>query len=439
MTRSVKAALSIYFVFLFCFIFWGNQSHFLTSWSCYTGLFIAYAYLVHNRQYCSVEKWETYALAAAIIPFLTLPQLSPDFYRFLWDGELTSRGIHPYAFTPNEIMEQSTIKKDAVFNKLYENITLLSRQHYSPYPTVSQIYYVVATLFTDNIILATTILRMLVLGTLIVGVRYLKKLLALFALPSHNVMIVILNPLIIIEVVGNLHFEGVVACSVITGIYFMLQKKHLVGSLFWSLAIAIKLTPLLLLPLFWRYFGARRSLLYYGYITLFSIAILLAFLWPPYVANFLRSITLYFNNFEFNGSIFEVIQWIVERFKSESSVTIAGPITSVIAFIAILGIALIKRPRNKAHWLSKMEWSYLVFLLLGTTVHPWYIILPLCFTVFTKNKFTWFWSYLIFLSYGFYAFPASSTGSVLIFIEYGVLLLILVNAQLSRPLLKSLP
>ncbi len=433
MTRYVKAALSIYFVSLFCFIFWGNQNNFLTSWGCYSGLFIAYAYLVHNRQYCSVEKWEIYAFVAAIIPFLTLPQLSPDFYRFLWDGELTNRGIHPYAFTPNEIMENSAIKKDALISELYENITLLSRQHYSPYPTVSQLYYVAATFFTDNIILATTVLRMLILGTLIIGVRYLKKLLALFSLPSHNLVIVLLNPLIIIEVIGNLHFEGIVACSIIIGVYYMLQKKHLMGSLFWSMAIAIKLTPLLLLPLFWRYLGARRSLLNYAYIVIFSTAILLIFLWPPYVANFLRSITLYFNNFEFNGSVFEVIQWTVEFFQTESSVTIAGPITSILAFITILTIAFIKRPRNATHWLSKMEWSYLIFLLLGTTVHPWYIVLPLCFTVFTKNKLTWYWSYLIFLSYGFYAFPASSTGSLLIFIEYGALLFIFIRSQLSKP------
>lgn len=439
MARYISVALSIYFVSLFCFTLAGDQNYFLTSWGFYTGTFIAYGVLVYHRKHYDLHQWEIIAFIAAIIPFLSLPQLSPDFYRFLWDGELTNRGIHPYAFTPNEIMEMSSIQKDAILKELYKNITPLSRQHYSPYPTISQLYYAAATLFTDNIILATTILRALVLGTLMVGARYLKKLLTHLDLPQQNIMIVLLNPLLLIEVVGNLHFEGLVACAIIIGTYLMLQNKHFTGSLFWSFAIGIKLFPLLLLPLFWRYFGARRSLLYYFYITVLSAAVLLLFLWSPYWSNVLNSITLYFNNFEFNGSLFEVAQWMVEYFQTEDSVKIAGPITSVLAFFSILAIAFIKKARNARHWLSKMEWAYLVFLFLGTTVHPWYIILPLCFTAITQNRLTWYWSYFIFLSYGFYAFPEDSTGVWLIAIEYVLLLFLFIYSQFSKPVSPQLP
>jgi len=60
--------------------------------------------------------------------------------------------------------------------------------------------------------------------------------------------------------------------------------------------------------------------------------------------------------------------------------------------------------------------------LLATTVHPWYLILPLGLAVFSVNIGLLVWSFLIMLSYGFYAFGGSQIGFAFIGIEYGIVI-----------------
>jgi len=33
------------------------------------------------------------------------PQLSPDFYRYLWDGNIMLMGFNPYAHSPNTLFD----------------------------------------------------------------------------------------------------------------------------------------------------------------------------------------------------------------------------------------------------------------------------------------------------------------------------------------------
>ena len=56
------------------------------------------------------EKWNFRFLVAAGVLFrlvflLAIPNLSQDFYRFLWDGSLMAEGFNPYLLTPDQWME----------------------------------------------------------------------------------------------------------------------------------------------------------------------------------------------------------------------------------------------------------------------------------------------------------------------------------------------
>jgi hypothetical protein len=66
-----------------------------------------------------------------------------------------------------------------------------------------------------------------------------------------------------------------------------------------------------------------------------------------------------------------------------------------------------------------------VYYLLATTVHPWYILAVLFFSVLSGRTFGIIWSGLVFLSYSAYSGSGSSIYYSMITIEYAVLFIYL--------------
>jgi hypothetical protein len=322
--------------------------------------------------------------------------------------------------------------------ELYANITDLSKKHYSPYPTINQIYFIVPAWLTNSILPALIIMRLMILGTLVLGYKFLKKILNITGVPIINSILLLFNPFLIIEVMDNLHFEGVMMAWLIVGVYYLIIRRWLIGSLFWGIAVAVKLTPLILLPTFLRYFKLKISILLYALVVFFSSILTLIMLWPEYASNVFRSIRLYFNNFEFNASVLEIVKWCVDPFTEYSPTPIAGPITVILGTISIFLIAWWKPIKNAKELLSRFMWLYVIYLIFATTVHPWYILLPLVFSLFSNNKGVLAWTFLIMLSYGFYHWESRWVSEVLNATEYIVLFICLLQGRNIDKLLKRL-
>lgn len=421
--RGLFGALVLYVIPLFLISYIAKQDDFILSFSSYTVSFLAFLYFVRVRNSFSIQTWKSIAFVLFLVPLLSIPSLSPDVYRFLWDGELVTMGIHPYSSIPRELMQTNDeVFNSEYMNSLYVQITELSQNNYSIYPSVNQFYFLISALISDNLFVSLITLRILMFATLLIGANYFFKILEFLSIPINNSVLLLLNPILIVEVMGNFHFEGIMLSFLFIGIYFVLKNKWLKSSLFWAIAINIKLTPLILLPFLLRFRKLKISVQFYIYTFLFSIGLLLIYLWPSMLPNFMQSIELYFDNFEFNAGIFYLTKWIVSFFVEGNPTLIVGPTLSIIAFLSILFIAFYKPIKTSKEWLNRMMWGYVVYLLLATTVHPWYVILPLGLAVFSANMGVLFWSYLIMLSYGFYAFGNATVGYFLIGIEYLVLI-----------------
>jgi len=69
-----------------------------------------------------------------------------------------------------------------------------------------------------------------------------------------------------------------------------------------------------------------------------------------------------------------------------------------------------------------MLFSMCSYLVLSTTIHPWYLAIPLMLSVFTKYSFVWVWTFTIFFSYNAYRYPKFDEHLGWVAIEYIVVL-----------------
>ncbi len=414
-----------------------TQDNFYVNFTLYTVVFGAFIGLYSLRASLSTTTLWRLTLFMHGILLCSIPALSPDVYRFLWDGELIVKGIHPYAFTPNELMNSGTLEMTPYMSQLYASITDLSRANYSVYPTLNQLYFVIPAGLTESVFSGVVVMRLLMLLTLLVGVHFIQKTLEVLLIPKERVFLFALNPLLIIEATGNLHFEGVMFSLFAIALYFMVRKKWWVSALFVALAINVKLTPLLLLPFFLNYLGWRKSMVFYLISLSSSATLLMVFLWPSTTANFLQSVELYFNNFEFNSSLYRFSTYLFRPILTYDTALIIGPLLSKIALMIILFLALYSLRRGKESLFAFLLMGYVVYLLFATTVHPWYLIVPLGLSVFTRFKFMIYWSFIVVVSYGFYASGESKWVDILVAIEYIGLLIIVLLEYKKRGLLKD--
>lgn len=87
-------------VLYFHFSYHLDRTDFVKLISLYTSLFFIFLNLLCQRE----EYLLIIGVLSRLIFLFSLPNLSQDFYRFIWDGRLISQGINPYLFTPNYLM-----------------------------------------------------------------------------------------------------------------------------------------------------------------------------------------------------------------------------------------------------------------------------------------------------------------------------------------------
>ncbi|WP_228691538.1 glycosyltransferase 87 family protein [Lunatimonas sp.] len=322
------------------------------------------------------------------------PTLSDDFARFLWDGYLVLQGISPYAFTPDTLLAKEGIAEAPFLSALHP--LLNSSGYYSIYPPVNQLFFALSVYVgQSDFFHALVFLRIVLIAAEGLVFFVMHKMLLSQGLSPKKTLLYALNPLVILEIAGNLHFEGLMLLAVL-GTFWLFRRRSVWSGCCFGLAIAIKLTPLLLAPML---LAKSRSFSDLGKFTLGLFLMLVCCLLPiyPFQDNFFTSFSLYYGKFEFNASIYYLIREIFMFWIDYNPIQYVTPLLSIISATAILWLAIQSRIHLNIYQLSVL--SYVCYLMLHAVVHPWYIILPLGLSVFTKLQTMQVWSAFIFLSY----------------------------------------
>jgi len=435
--NSKNTAVSIIGISMILYIIWAyNLARFEHSklLLIYTVLFGSYYFIVKNQKI--KESWLSYlAVLFRLLFLLAIPNLSQDFYRFVWDGRLILEGLNPYLHTPNELME-SSIGLFPQMNTLYEGMGALSAKHYSNYPPVHQMPFIIATFISKHSILGSIVVLRLILisadlGILVFGKKLLKKL----NKPTRTMYWFILNPLVIIELTGNLHFEGLMLCLFIMSLCFIHSKKWHIAAVVMALSIAVKLVPVLSLPLFLNKLGWKKSVLFYSVTAAVFIILFIPFFSFGLLENFSATIGLWFSNFEFNASVYYFLKGTLENINGVSVINSMGIIVACVVTLQT-SYLLLKKKKETSQIILMILWILSGYYFISTTVHPWYIISLLLLSVFTNYKFVLVWSYTLILSYIAYnEFSVEECNSILI-IEYTPVILMLGWELYSKKFLK---
>lgn len=431
----VKTALLLLGMFV-GFYFLAYEVHRDESWmliSTFAFLFLGYFLLAKNRASISWKSWIWIAMALRLVFVASGPSLSDDFYRFIWDGRVLIHGENPYLVLPEDYVEDN----DHPFAQkleadLYDGLN--SKNYYTIYPPVNQCCFAVAAFFGNgNVSLELLYLRLIILLGEAALLFLLARILALLQRPKTDLFWYALNPLVIVELSGNLHFEGMVLFFLASALLLFIQGRWGGSAVLFALAVGTKLLPLMLLPALIPILK-KRTLAYFGVVLAGLGLLFLPFMSQALFTNWGSSLDLYFQKFEFNASIYYVFRFLGSLYLGyHPPIAVLGPSLSVISLLLILWISL----RSQFTFLQKTVLIYTVYLLFTTTVHPWYLVSLVFFCSFMRWRFAFLWSFLAVLSYSHYHHGGFQENYALIALEYGVLFAFLAYTFFSVKAAKS--
>ncbi len=437
-----KLTSFILFVSILLILYVFQRHEFTALFVAYAVCFLAYLYALKlTKTEADLDFFLKMAIILRGLILFAFPNLSDDVYRFIWDGHLTALGENPFSHLPTYYV-QNQLFTDVLTPELFAKLN--SPNYFSVYPSVCQgVFFVAVSLFPKSILGATIVIKSFLFACEIGTFLLLKKISPSLRgtkqsdcfVPRNDgenlksPLIYALNPLIIIELVGNVHFEAAMIFFFLLAIYILAHVREtfkvsrtwalLLAATAWSLSISSKLLTIMLLPLVWRELGWKKSSQFWLFIGVSSLVLFLPIYNDLFVNNILTSIKLYVNKFEFNASLFYLVQgffyWQTGWNKIEYiSLYLTGAVMLFIFYSAFLRDLRLSNlpnfknlvnftPTNKVFDVEDFMVSCLFVLLFyfmcATTVHPWYAAMPLACSVFTKWRFPMVWTFTIFLTY----------------------------------------
>jgi alpha-1,6-mannosyltransferase len=366
-----------------------------------------------------------FAILFRILFLFTEQSLSDDVYRFIWDGNLLSQSINPYAFPVNSpLLDAYETPLRALVNHDWMA---------SPYlPSAQLLFLFVSGIAPENVFSFQVTAVILDLGIAWLILASLRRL----SIAPAAVLIYLWNPLIISEFANGAHVvDAWMITLVLLAFWLMIFSADRVkskGLINFGIILAVAGATLtkglvaLLVPLFLRRWRWKWLLLYLGLIL---VALAVFAFWagwgifgPLNGTGVFGALRIYLNQWNFNSSFYHWLEVGLSGYSTPGAVPVEvvgqEPIQAArtIASATLMLITLLTGVW--AWWLDDPQrGSYLTrtlglirlsvipigsYLLFTHTVHPWYVtfIVPLLpFLLPGENeesqvkRFMWPWLY----------------------------------------------
>src|SRR6202045_5449775 len=195
---------------------------------------------------------------------MSVPVFSRDTYSYLAQGALLRDGLDPYAVGPIENP-----------NPLLDNVSPIWTITTAPYgPTFIMIARLVTMLVGHHVIAGPMLLRLCMLPGLALLIWATPRLARhLGANAPIALWICVLNPLVLIHLMGGVHNEMLMVGLMMAGIALTMDRHPVAGIALVAVGVAVKATPALALPfLVWVWVRQLRERRRRGQATAFAEA-----------------------------------------------------------------------------------------------------------------------------------------------------------------------
>lgn len=185
---------------------------------------------------------------------LSVPVFSRDTYSYLAQGALLRDGLDPYAVGPV-----------ANPNSLLDNVSPIWTITTAPYgPAFILVAKFVTMAVGNNVVAGTALLRLCMLPGLALLIWATPRLTRQLGTDGPTALwICVLNPLVLIHLMGGVHNEMLMVGLMAAGIALSFAGRHVLGTALITVAIAVKATAGIALPfMVWvwtRHLCARRG------------------------------------------------------------------------------------------------------------------------------------------------------------------------------------
>lgn len=308
-------------------------------------------------------------LAAAFRVPLAAPRVGADndMVRYLYDGRLQRLGYNPFEVVPADPAVAGTHTD--------ETRQMPSIRARTPYPAAAQLFFrLVVTIWESSRAMKWALVAcdLLTIWVLLAWLRDTKR-------SPWLALVYAWNPLVILEVAHSGHIDALGALWIAISAWMLSTGRGMRAAAAFVLAVATKLLPIVLVPLYWKRIRFRDGVI--------AVLVLAALYFPfrsagllplgavPNVVAFIR----------FNGPLFK---WLALTFDPQ---TAAG-----FALLAGLGVAVWMRWRRGADDPAAWAWPMAVSLAAAPVIYPWYLLYftPFLFTRAAMPLLVWTYSVL---------------------------------------------
>jgi len=315
------------------------------------------AYLLAVREFFSTPKFPKrvivigLALAALwhLSFLLTPPGPDDDIHRYVWDGRVQRLGYNPYVVVPS----------DPAYAGLHtaETRTLNHPDLPSPYPAGAQFFFRAVTAIHESVFAIKVAFVVCDVAIVLVLLDVLRR----SGQGAHWVLAYAWNPLLAVEVAGSGHIDIVGVLLLLVSFAGLGRRWRAVAAVTFGLAVAVKLLPIVLVPLYWKRVRIRDAAL---------AAVVVGLLYVPFLNHGripIGSLGTYARSFRFNDPVFATLERV-------AAPQIVAGLAALVGFLTAIWMRT--RAQESA---EAFAWPMAASLLSAPVVYPWYLLWMLPF------------------------------------------------------------
>ena len=371
-------------------------------WPCAAGIAISQLIaLTAIRRAEPPRRWLWVVIGAALacrVPLMVGPvNYDSDMVRYVWDGRVQRFGYNPYAVVPSDPALAHTHTEDT--------IRMPSRNAQTPYPPAAQIFFRLMVTASESARVMKVVLTLLDMWTIFLVLQWLR------ATGRSEWMVIgyAWNPLVILEVAHSGHIDALGAFWIALCALWMARRRTALASVAYTLAVATKLLPIVLAPLFLGRVRIRD-------IALGGVTLVLLYL--PFMSagiDPLGAVPNVVAHIRFNSPIFRPLAWLATPSGAAAFALLAG-LTAAGWARWTLEIG------DPAAW----AWPMAIALACAPVIYPWYLLYftPFLLSAVTLPLTVWTWTVIpVYLVWEWAQYGARwRVPNWLMAVEYGAVL-----------------